>query len=355
VLAARPRALRDEHSAVIAWTRLPWNTRPRSVTVLREPSRRFRRSAAYVLEEAGPDGGSVVAKLCKRRAAEVETTVYREMLPRIPLPSLRFYGRVDEPDTGGDFCWIFLEHASGRRYSPARREDRTLAGEWLAVMQRSGPELAGAPRLPERGADHYARRLRSTRDRLQARLARAAVESRERLVLETLETRLGELETRWSAVVGACRPFRPTLVHGDFARKNLRVLERGGSPDLLLLFDWEKSGWGVQAPDLAQLSGPERTTLGRQRGSERFDGFAADPCPESYRRALAPGGVPPSPEAVRLFATVGSLFRCVAGVDWSVSSITEAWSPLAHLGVYGHWLARMIGAFDRQSGNVGSG
>jgi aminoglycoside phosphotransferase (APT) family kinase protein len=41
-----------------------------------------------------------------------------------------------------------------------------------------------------------------------------------------------------------------SLVHGDFAERNVRI-RRNGAGLKLLVFDWEVSGWGLSPVDLA--------------------------------------------------------------------------------------------------------
>ena len=83
--ASAPEVDEAEHPAAAAWTSLG-GAAPRHVEVLKA-SKRQRRPGVYRLHEAGGDGGAVIAKLCRRKTAEIENAVYADLLPELPLPS----------------------------------------------------------------------------------------------------------------------------------------------------------------------------------------------------------------------------------------------------------------------------
>src|SRR2546430_12846929 len=59
---------------------------------------------------------SVIAKWSQRsqRAhALIERTVYEEILPGLSVPSLHYYGFLEDSDV--DRCWLFLERSEERR------------------------------------------------------------------------------------------------------------------------------------------------------------------------------------------------------------------------------------------------
>ena len=130
---------------------------PQAVTVLKG-SKKKRKSEIYRLEGCAPGGESVIAKRCKRSTAELESTIYEDVLPGLPITSLRYHGMVDE---GEEQCWIFLEDAGDERYSPLIPEHRRLAARWLAALHGTAPEIPQASRLPDRGPGHYLTHLES--------------------------------------------------------------------------------------------------------------------------------------------------------------------------------------------------
>ena len=207
------------HPAVVAWSSLG-GARPREVDVLKASRR--RRDGVYRLAGAGPGGSPVIAKICKRKTAEVETVVYEELLPRLSMPSLRYYGKVRDDDR--QHWWLFLEDVGAEGYSPADPEHRRLAGRWLAAVQLQASEFLKDADLPDRGQRHYLVHLLSSRAEIdrQVRLRNATPSGS--LVLLDLLSKLDMLEARWGEVADFCDTLPRTLVHGDFVSRNLRIM-----------------------------------------------------------------------------------------------------------------------------------
>ena len=346
-----PRAELETHPAVEAWGRLHPAAEPRGITLFNGHKRR-RKSDTYRLEGCGPDGTNVIAKRCRRSTAELERTIYQSVLSELPVSSLRYHGMVDD---GDEQCWLFLEDAGDERYSPLISEHRRLAAEWLAALHGAAAEIPAASRLPDRGPDHHLAHLRSARKALVQQIADRAAAGEELRVLAALVSQFDALEARWSDVRAFCDTLPRTLVHGDFARKNLRV--RGGEAGpALAAFDWEKAGWGVPAPDVARLRPDERLAAARFRESGEFGGFCADPSQEIYGSILRNGSAQPSAETIELMATVGTLFRCLATVHWQTRRFSSAWSPLTQLQLCSLWIANAIqvtGWNERRRGSRG--
>jgi hypothetical protein len=298
-------------------------------------SKRFRKRGVYRLEGASPEGAPVIAKICKREVAEVETVIYEELLPRLPMPSLRYYGHVQDGDR--QHSWLFLEDAGAERYSPGDPEHRRLAARWLAAVALQADEVFGALDVPDRGPRHYFVHLLRAREQVERQLRRKQDRVDAVLVMENLRSKLDVLESRWSEWAAFCEVLPRTLVHGDLVPKNLRI-KRDGMRVGLAMFDWETAGVGPQAPDLAQLLEPERSEIALVRRSERFDRFSANPCLDTYRSLLVTSGVELEKETVDMSAAVGNLFRCVAGLDWTCSQATASWSPIDDFWVYSEWL-----------------
>ncbi len=322
-----PSAL-ERHPAVRAWKRLEPGARPRDLRVLKERSKGIRKSAVYRLDGGGPGGSPIIAKLCRRAAAEVEHTVYRDVLPHLPVPALRCHGMLDE---GGDFCWLFLDDAGTGLYSPLNKEHRRLAARWLAAAHTTGARTAAVSRLPDIGPSHYLAQLRSAREAIVANLDDRSLDAEEIAAFEVVISQLGVLESRWSEIDALCGTLPSTLVHGDFAQKNLRV-RADDARAALLIFDWEGAGKGARAVDLAQLSDSEK--------------FAANPCLDTYRSTVQNVGTDLSRETVEMLAAVGRIFRCIAGIRWTSLSLSPVWlrPPLADLRVYSRWLGEAMQA-----------
>src|SRR5438552_15991931 len=119
----------QEHEAFQAWRQVHTDdVRPVGIEVLQ----RNKKSAVYRLSGVGPDGAVVIAKRTRYVTGRVERVIYEEVLPRLPVPSLGFYGHVRDPNR--EFCWLFLEDARGEPYSRPDAAHRVLAGQWLGDM-----------------------------------------------------------------------------------------------------------------------------------------------------------------------------------------------------------------------------
>ena len=327
------------HPAVKAWSRLHPGAEPRALTTLKS-SKRKRKSDIYRLEGCAPEGRSVIAKRCKRSTAQVESTIYEDVLPVLPLTSLRYHGMVDE---GEERCWIFVEDAGEERYSPLVPEHRRLAARWLAALHGGAAEVPAASRLPDRGPNHYLAHLEAGRGELLQQVCDRSAHGEEVRLLTLLVSQFDTLESRWSELKAFCETLPRTIVHGDLSRSNLRVRADGTGIELVA-FDWEKAGWGVPAPDLARLRPDERLPAARFRESGEFPGFCLDPCLETYASTLRGGSTQLSPGTLARMATVGNIFRCLATVDWLTRRFSSSWTPVTQLELCSLWLSNAMEA-----------
>jgi ATP-binding cassette subfamily B protein len=336
-----PDELRS-HPAVLAWTSLG-GAQPKRLHVLK--ARRRRRLGVYRLEGTDAGSGSVIAKICDRDVAETESAIYEELLPRLPMPGLRYHGMVrDEDRLHG---WIFLEDAGREHYSPADPEHRRLAAGWLAAVPLHAADLLETVDLPDRGPNYYLVHLLRAREQIARQLRRPQDRVDAAVILKGVLSKLDEVESRWPDLASVCDALPRTLVHGDLVPKNLRI-KRESSSIGLAIFDWETAGLGSQAPDLAQLLEPERSEITLRRRSRRFDRFSANPCLDTYRNALADSGLELEAEMVEMAAAVGGVFRCLAGIDWSCSQATSTWSPVDDLRIWSEWLGNAVELTERR-------
>ena len=148
----------EEHPAVRAWHQVQSDhSRPECIEVLK----RKRKVAVYRLCGIGSDDTAVIATRCREATANLERLIYEELLPNFPVPALRCYGFLKEPDAG--FCWLFLEDATGELYSPQLVQHRVLAGRFLGEMHLQNVPASVRTSLPARGPDHYLQLMRSAR------------------------------------------------------------------------------------------------------------------------------------------------------------------------------------------------
>jgi len=245
-----PEILTDgvrEHQAVQAWLQIQSGSwEPGSLEVLQQRT----YSTVYRLKHVNQEGARVIAKRCRVATARIEQKIYEELLPLTGMPTLYCYGLLEESE--GEFCWLFLEDAGGVRYSPQLPHYRALAGRWLAETQLAAVSAGLRSGLPDRELDHYLRLLRACRAMLLHHLGCGALSAEDAALLCNIAAHLDALESLWGAVEKICEVMPPTLVHGDFVTKNLRIRAAARSP-ALLVFDWEFAGWGVPATDLAQF------------------------------------------------------------------------------------------------------
>jgi hypothetical protein len=252
------------HPAVRAWSKIaPEAATPEAMEVLR---RGRKKSAVYRLIDAAPSGGNgggphLIAQRAPLPKALIEQTVYRDILPQLPLPAPRFYGFLGD---GAEFAWLFLEDVGAERYEPADPTHRELGARWLATMHATAANVAAARGLPDAGPARYLRHLRAGRSTIQTHLGNPALAAVEQDTLRAIVSNLDRTEAAWAQIEAACAPFPNTLVHGDFRRKNV-YLRRGPHGVELLPIDWETAGWGVPAIDLVRIDLTAYSTAAQAR------------------------------------------------------------------------------------------
>lgn len=251
------------HPAVRAWGEIvPGAPSPEAIQVLR---RGRKKAAIYRLLDAAPNGGGghLIAQHAPLAKALIERTVYRDILPLLPVPSPRFYGFLAD---GPEHAWLFLEDVGDDRFDPADPTHRALGGRWLARMHTTATRVDAARRLPVAGPARYLRHLRAGRSTIRTHLANPALAAEERETLRAIVVNLDRTRAAWARIEAACAACPNTLVHGDFRRKNV-YLRRGSQGVELLPIDWETAGWGVPAIDLVRIDVAEYYSVAQQTWS----------------------------------------------------------------------------------------
>jgi phosphotransferase family enzyme len=334
------------HPAVAAWSQSGSAcTTPSAVTPLKAQLKAGHKSGVYRLHGAGPGGVDVIAKRSRRSTAAVERAVYDEVLPGLPLPTLRRYGSVAEAE--GDFDWLFLEDAGDESY---REQEYGLVVEWLGRLQTAAAALAGTVPLPKHGHERYLAHLRSGRREILAHRDKDHLTADDREVLARLQSILDMLELKWRGIEQLCRAMPVTLVHGDFVRKNLRSRRDDDTVSGVRLFalDWETAGWGIPAADLAGLStcfAPQDPTA-----SGAGDPGSSPEIVDRYISAVAPIWRCTRRDA-ETWAHLGLLFRLLASIEWASYSLpyAPALKSRAQLAEYEpslRWLLELLGWKD---------
>jgi hypothetical protein len=308
----------EEHPAVRAWRETQLGRgEPDGIDTLQERE----KAAVYRLKGVGPGGSAVIAKRCRTATALIERTVYEEILPRLPITTVHYYGfrRQD-----GEVCWLFLEDAGRERYSPYRKEHCALAGRWLGLLHTSAARLAAATRLPDRGPSHYLEHLRSARHTILHNLGNPALSGDDITVLNAIVAQCDLLESHWSRVEACCAGIPSTLVHGDFRPMNVHVRsDRGGNA--LLPMDWETAGWGMPAPDLIKSVDLAAYWMVVRECWPTLD-F----------------------QAIQRLANLGTLFRQLAFMSWESPSLEHEWidKPMSKVRFYHAELSEAIQAIQ---------
>jgi hypothetical protein len=307
----------QEHPAVRAWSAL-MNCQARPVAIERLQKR--KKAQVYRLVGAGPGPGcaadsataDVIAKCSSRERISMEHVIYERVLPALPIRAVTCYGSYSAP--GCDECWLFVEDAGGELYSPQCYSHRVLAARWLGLLHTAAVTLCASAELPNRATAFYRSRLRAGRAHLLAHVSNPALSAREVTLLKDVARQCETVDDHWAELEEWCAAVPATLVHGDFAPKNMHV-RRGPDGDTVLPFDWGSAGWGSLASDLAQAG----TTSG-----DCWDYWAhADLA--TYLAVVRRSWPSLTLEAVERLAVAGKLFRSLVCIYLEAPSFACDW------------------------------
>ncbi len=327
----------SNHPAVMAWNQLrDERSRPAAVHVLKERRKgKKRKPAVYRLDGVGPSGDGVIAKRSWRASAAIERTIYEQVLPNVPLPSLDYYGSSDEQQ--GEYSWIFLQDAGEQAFLPHDEQHRAAAANWLGIVHVSTQRMAAVPNLPNRGLCHYQEHLGTACKLLVRFLDNATCAADETKALNNILTHCEHLELHWSRLQMLCETMPMTLVHGDFVAKNIR-LGMNDNGLIILPFDWEMSGWGTLAVDLAQSS------LGLAR-------FSARPDLTTYWTVVREYWPSFQAQNLERLALVGTVLRLLKAIYWAALGLSHEWAErsVRNLTVYEAALADAVRALHSET------
>lgn len=295
-----------DHPAVKVWLTLRQSrVMPERIVTLQ----RRHKSRVYRLDGIGPQNGHIIAKRSWTAKARAEYIIYEDILPILQIPMISYYGFIEEEN--GEYGWNFLEYIDGNEYSPRIEEYRALAARWLSLVHTSATGMAAAAVLPNRGPRYYLRCLESARARILNNLANPVLTVSDRTVLGTIIDQVDIVSSQWCDIEKLCDVVPQTLIHGDFASKNIRV--RVGETQLALFpFDWGSAGWGCLAADLAQ----EGMRPNDYWASPRLDVYHSEVRAVWPKLAL---------EELRMLASFGKIFRCLVCIDLDSESLLTPW------------------------------
>jgi hypothetical protein len=316
-----------QHPAALAWNAIaPERVEPNSIAVFKHWKKQMK-SGVYRLGGVGPGGAAVIAKRCPFHTAAIEQFIYEEFLPHLPLPSVGYYGSVEDRD--GQSRWVFLEEARGELYSPLNPEHRALAGRWLAAMHDTGRRHDWRRLLPDRSLERSRGLLRSCRIKVLDQLTNPSLPSDGPAVLQRVAEQCDVLESRWIELDAICNAAPRTVIHGDFVVKNLRVRPSAKGPELLV-YDWEFAGLGAPCADLAQ-----------------FIGRMASPDLSVYRACLQDWPGAGGDSQIQQWAQCGRFIRLVDIMYWASLGLMAGppnflTKPVKELAVYSLRMSRAL-------------
>jgi len=310
----------EEHPATQAWLRLnPGSDIPSHIDKFNRPGRanKMGKSSVFRMHGVGSGAGAVIAKRGLRDTVALELLIYEHFLSRLPISSIRVLGSLTQADS--DMPWLFLEDGGEEPFSRDLREHRHSAARWLAGLHAGAATLLANTQLPPRGSAFYRGSLSESRVLArQCRLNPALTEAHH-ATLDQMEHITEELERRWTDLDVFCDRMPMTLVHGDFAPKNIRVGRGDRGALSMFVFDWEMAGLGCPAADLWwSQTVAEDDTIGQYSGIAR----------EHWQDL--------TDEDVTRMAQVGQIFRTVAAIGWACESLQfdDVKLPLENLSRY---------------------
>jgi len=331
--SARRREILLAHPAVQAWQRLnPERVVPDRITPAKfKPNKPRPNLTVYRLEGIGADGAAVIAKRCTREAGQIERTVYERILPHAPLAGPHYYGTVEGPQDQ-DVCWLFIGEIHGEKYDMLRPDHRAAAARWLGTLHTTAQSAADQAGLPDAGPSRYRAEMRATRDLIRAQVDNPAFGAEDVAFLDLLVERFDELDEYWDRLARACTGLPPTLIHGDFNAKNLRV-QTSPQGVQIGVFDWEDAGLAVPAIDLAQAVDPSCR-------------IAASPDLATYCAVIRERWPNCDATDIERLATCGAVWRAVAVITWDAQHLARPWADafLPNLRMYE---AELTHALDR--------
>jgi hypothetical protein len=236
------------HPAARAWRQLHTGRAPAAIEAVKFPNWKKSTTAIYRLH--GCASGPVIGKCCRAAKLAVERRVYLEVLGSLGMDLPCCYGYTADQD--GVSGWLFLEQVSGTRYSEDDARHRSIASSWLGRMHLVTNGLALASILPPVTVERYRRLFDFSLEAFIRCCARHDLENDVRVAVTSAVRRLERLAPHWSTIAKLWAQAPRCLVHGDFIAKNALIDESGGEPRIRVL-DWEASGWGCPAEDLAGL------------------------------------------------------------------------------------------------------
>jgi Ser/Thr protein kinase RdoA (MazF antagonist) len=195
------------------------------------------------------EGGdhAVALKLEEREAAEREALVYQRLLPAIGERAVRCHGTWEARDPRS--AWMVTDWIKTSEFSATSPTQLESLSEMLARVHVGAVKRPELEALPRRDGSHWRRLLVDARSVLEGGLHNPALRPADAGSLSTMVAIFDDVLAHWAHVVDVVDVVPSTLVHGDIAPANVRVVE-GEHHNTVVLLDWETAGHGNPLADL---------------------------------------------------------------------------------------------------------
>lgn len=246
----------EEHPATKAWLNISRATcLPTAVLMLKGKEKRLYRKpkkrCVCRLLGAGPGGSSIIAKLTKTETAELEASIYRDILSHALETQIKCYGTVPEDN---EMSWLFIEDVGDGSFRLQNHTHRGLASKWLARLHSRVAQFEETKILPDRGPGYYLEQLHQGFTNIENELSTPHILEPDRVVLCEILDLQKHLLKNWEGIESFCAQMPKTLVHGDFVNKNIRLRSYADREyPSILVYDWETSGLASPAADLCKI------------------------------------------------------------------------------------------------------
>ncbi|MCO5189029.1 MAG: aminoglycoside phosphotransferase family protein [Anaerolineae bacterium] len=315
----------DQHPAALAWQQwwsgvFTFNT----IVVIKERRKSgIIRSGLYRLTDMTNGRKPVIAKRQKTHKTEYERFIYENILSPLPIATPEYLGHWPEPE--GEFSWVFLEDVGDIGVDLSKIDHRRKLAEWTGIMHASAANLEIIDQLPLRGAEHYLEHAQSAFSTINQSLTNNALASEDGEYLNSMLRCYENLIANWSQIADQCRDFPVTFVHGDLVHKNMRVQTRDAG-ETVVVFDWETSGQGLPAPDLASIKVLDIASY-------------LSPVQQQWPNL--------NMRTIERLAELGSLFRTLAAINWEAHDllVESPWvkTRVARMQLYCQRISRVPG------------
>jgi hypothetical protein len=190
--------------------------------------------------------------------------------------------------------WLFLEDAGQEVYDRNDAEHRCALADWLRALHACELRPEDSQCLPEVGAECFHTMLTDSLSRMAA-IDRATITAGEQEEMDRILRVLAGWDARWPWVADQVSRFPRAFVHADLSSSNIRIGRDSQGQAHALVFDWELSGLGFPALDVA---------------SSGVGDFA-----DSADRYWRPRGIDVADAAA--LCRVGKAMRLVATASWA--------------------------------------